>query len=86
MKYCGMHPHKCKTSIVLIEIPSWYLQFPDVALHVPDAGGRHQVLQPLQLWQHPAQPGSDITEVRVKLLPLLQILLDVDLIAEGLGL
>lgn len=54
-----------------------YLEFPDVDLDVSDAGGRCYSLQPLQLWQHPAKPGSDIRQVRVKLLPLFQVLLDV---------
>ena len=41
------------------------LQLPDVGFEVPDAGGRREALQPLQLRQHPAQPGSDVAQVRV---------------------
>ena len=63
-----------------------YLEFPDVDLRVSDAGGRRDSLQPLQLRQHPAQPGSDVAEVRVQLLPLLQVLLDVRLVVELLHL
>lgn len=61
-----------------------YLQLQDVDFKVSYAGGRCDPLQPLQLRQHPAQPGSDVTEVGVQLLPLLQVLLDVRLAFDEL--
>lgn len=63
-----------------------YLKFPDVDFDVTDPGGRCNPPQPLQLREHPAQPGSDVTEVRVQLLPLLQVLLDAGLVTELLRL
>lgn len=66
---------------------SSYLQSPDLVLHVSDPGGRCDSLQLLQLRHQSAQPGNDITEITVQLLPLLQVSRsDVRLGAELLSL
>lgn len=61
-----------------------HLQLLDVVSEVAHAARRCEALQPLQLRQHPAQPGSDITQVRVQLLVLLEILLGLKVRPLGL--
>lgn len=63
-----------------------YLEFFDLELDRLDVGAELQVLEPLQLFLRLAQPGPDVVQVRVELLPLLQVLFHSQLLAQGLSL
>ena len=63
-----------------------YLELFDLELDRLDVGAELQVLQPLQLLLRLPQPRPDVVQVRVELLPLLEVLLHPQLLAQGLRL
>lgn len=63
-----------------------YLELFYLQLNGLDVGAEPQMLELFQFYLHFPQPGTNIIQVRVELLPFLEILLHPQLLAEGLGL
>lgn len=76
----------CSLSVGVEKAKDSYLELFNLQLDGLDVGAEPQMLELFQFHLHFPQPSTDIIQVRVELLPFLEILLHPQLLAQGLGL